>query len=183
MTVVKEIKTLPEVGYYVFARNGKVASAVNVVGTNQVNIKVSKGVDLDASTNTLVLEEINRIMEAILEKTKDGSCFVGTPIRIRTINSLVNTINTGNFKYWVKLGKYANGVEVPSRDIKAWGKFIKLYGQLFGDINFNKQSIAKKFHNKDNLVDRAIIAKLWDQLPTEIEDFQQLDDKIDNIVF
>lgn len=164
--VKQEEKVMAEVLYFVLGRNGDTISAVNVRGTNQVQMRKVTSGDIHTPTALLCLEEVNNIMSKIKAK-KDEGYIIEQPMPIRTVNVLIQSINTGTYKYWIRTGKYADGRPVAERELNAWKEFAMLYQELFLDINFYKQNISRKDNRPMANVERAIIAKIWDNLPTQ----------------
>lgn len=165
---VVEMKTqAKEYLYFVLGRNGGCASAINEKGTNKVKMFLTAKNDYDTHTSVLCLEEINRILGILKEEKDNGR--LEMPVNIRTINTLLKSFNTGNFKYWIVTGTYADGTPVNERELKAWKEFASLYGELYLFVNFNSQSISKMDKSPQAKIGRTIIKTMWDNLPKGIQ--------------
>jgi hypothetical protein len=127
---------------------------------------VPEGTQGETRINNLAV--VVRTLEQLQEK---GISEEKEPTMIYTVGMVVDSINKGTFKYWLKNGgKKLDGTAVNTEEMDLWTRFAELYKDMFVDVAFKDVkdgAIPKnpRFQvTKQQRIDAEYIQKAWDRV-------------------
>jgi len=93
------------------------------------------------------------------------------PVVIFATGVVADVIESGTFKYWVRLGSTSKGDKLLPEEIELWDKFSKLYSSMYGDVIIKNISKAKLYKNskytitQQQQIDAKLCEMAWDLVP------------------
>jgi hypothetical protein len=139
------------------------------------------GADVKGSTRINCLSVVVRTMEQLKEKDMSADT---TPTLILTVGMVVDTINSGTFKYWVlDGGKKLSGDAVNETELELWNRFTELYKEMYLYITFKNVSdvkIPKNPRYAISMEQRALneyVEKAWDRIKVTAPEIEETEDE------